>query len=345
MLTTPRQPQPAQIGTIVLFTLACLLYLGMFAILSDSNGADPATRGLGTAFASMFGFALWLVLAILLLLAAAAGAMPKWAGIAAVILLPLSGVAAFIAANTDGEKGGWPILVPLLIPLPIALYALWARLPALHRAMPAGIASAAAWGIVILLGAAPLARGTLDALPDAARDQRIAQDNRERQEKTQREEQEARGREEAKFAALNPDSPLRGYVEYLATGDSRFRQAVAGARQVKSRQSDIAGLLKDGRIVALQEMWRLDLAATPELCAAYGSALRTEASKINKTRSDYLSVAMDLERQMPNIKWLGGVRCDLSPALTVLEANVRAVSDSPRMDQFADSVAALKMTP
>ena len=344
-MQTATPPRRATIGMFVLFALACLLYLGMFALLSNSSGGEPATRGLGTAFATMFGFALWIVLAILLALGAAGGAMPKWSAVAAAILLPLSGIAAFVAANGSGNQPGWMILAPLLIPPPIALYAIWARLPALHRAMPPATTSVAAWGLVLLLTIVPLTRAAVNSLPDAERDAKIAGEYKAFQDKMEREQREANEREQAKFAVLNPDSPLRGYVEYLAPGDSRFREAVAGARQVKSRQEDAAALLKNGRILALQEMWRLDLAATPELCGAYGAALRAEAFKINKTRSDYIGVAMDLERQMPNIKWLAGARCDLSSALTLLEMNVRAVSDSPRMDRFADSVAALKPPP
>lgn len=93
---------------------------------------------------------------------------------------------------------------------------------------------------------------------------------------------------------------------------------------------------------ALQELWRLDIAPGPELCAAYAGALRQEASKITRARSDHLSVAMDLERQLPNLDWLTGAGCDLNDSLASAETNVRAVSDSSRMDQFAATLAALR---
>jgi hypothetical protein len=345
MPPAPRQSLTATIVMFLLFGLACFLYLVLLASTYDAHTSDAAGRGLAAAYAALFGGGLWIVLAIMLALGAARGAMPGWAAAAAVVLLPLSGLAAIEAAGlTDGSRG-WSFWLVALAPPLIAFYALWAKLLVLHRALPPTPTSAVIWGTILLLTIVPLTRAAVNSLPNAERDAKIAEEYKAFQDKMEREQREANEREWAKFAALNSDSPLRGYVEYLAPGDSRFREAVAGARQVKSRQGDAAALLKDGRILALQEMWRLDLAATPELCGAYGAALRAEAFKINKTRSDYIGVAMDLERQMPNIKWPAGARCDLGPALTLLETNVRAVSDSPRMDQFADSVAALKPPP
>jgi hypothetical protein len=52
--------------------------------------------------------------------------------------------------------------------------------------------------------------------------------------------------------------------------------------------------------------------------------------------------AIDLERQLPNIRWLVGKSCDLGAPLGLLESNVRAVADSDRMTQFADKLAALR---
>ena len=338
------QPRPLPIGTFVLFALACLPYFVMVAALSDSQGGDAAGRGMAAGFAFVFGMVLWFLLAIMLLLAAIRGAMPKWAAAAALILFPLSCAAALFALDSRGSGGAF--LVAALLPPLIALYAIWARLPALHPAMPPGITSAITWSVVFLLSAAPLVQAARNALPDPARDARLAEEGRIWQEKQQREEREAREREEARFAALKPDSPLDEYLEYLAPGDSRFHRAVAGARQVKGRQNDISVLLKGGKLTALQEMWRLDLAVTPELCAAYGSALYAETLKIDRARSsNYIGIALDMERQMPNVKWLVGGGCNLNNALALLETNVRKVSDSSRMDQFADSIAAIKSSP
>ena len=62
-------------------------------------------------------------------------------------------------------------------------------------------------------------------------------------------------------------------------------------------------------------MWRLDLAPSAELCVAYDAALYGEAMKVERGRGAYLSLAMDLERQLPNIQWLTGAGCNLDEAL------------------------------
>ncbi|MEA2807814.1 MAG: hypothetical protein QOJ17_1955, partial [Rhodospirillaceae bacterium] len=94
----------------------------------------------------------------------------------------------------------------------------------------------------------------------------------------------------------------------------------------------------------LRELWGFDVAPTEELCQAYGEALAGAAGKVTKARTDYLMTAIDLELQLPNIKWLAASRCDLGQPLGLLETNLRAVADSDRMTGFADKLAALRPT-
>lgn len=82
------------------------------------------------------------------------GRMPRWAAVAAVFLLPLSGVAAFVAVDMCSRHIGWAIVFPALLPALIALYAIWARFPQLHERLPEATTSAAAWSAVLAL--APL---------------------------------------------------------------------------------------------------------------------------------------------------------------------------------------------
>jgi hypothetical protein len=332
------------VGTILLLGLAGFLYALMMANLVDAQGTDAAGRGLAMAFGALIGLALWIVLAVLLVVAAVRGRMPAAARVAAVVLLPLSAVAVFVAIDRYDRPNGWFLLVPALLPPLIAFYGLWARLPALHTRMPALATSLAVGGAILAISVAPLAVSFVRSLPNPERDARRAAEAKAQLDKEQQEEREWRAREDAKFARLGPDSPLRAYLDYLASGDSRFQEALAGARQVKSRQADAVALLKEGKIIDLDDLWQLDLQPTPALCEAYGGALGGAASNIARARTDYLTVAMELERQLPNIKWLVGAHCDLGEPLGLLEARVRDVSDSPRMEQFADTVAALRQS-
>ena len=76
---------------------------------------------------------------------------------------------------------------------------------------------------------------------------------------------------------------------------------------------------------------------------AYGAALAGAAGKVAKTQSNYLGVALDLEGQLPNIRWLIANRCDLGQPLGLLAGNVLAVADSSRMTGFADTLEGLAL--
>jgi hypothetical protein len=330
------------VGTVIVFIIAAFLYVGVMASVGDLQRSDAAGRGLAIGYGAVFGLGLWLALAILVLLAYVGGAMPRWVAAAMAVLLPLAGIATVFAAALYAETGGWPILVPALLPPIVALYALALRIPAF--AAPAQVNTIAV-GAVLVLSVVPLAVSYGRSHPGAdelARRQAAAQ---AAQVAREQEERDARTREIAAFKALDPDSSLRDYLDYLAPGDSRFKEAVAGARLVKSRQTDAVALLREGKLLHLQELWRLDLAPTAELCGAYAIALGAEAMKVERGRGAYLALAMDLERQLPNIRWLAGAACDLDAALTTLETNLRAVSDSERLSKFADTVRSYRKAP
>ncbi len=106
MPPAPRQSLPGTIVTFLLFGLACSLYLVLLASTYDAHTSDGAGRGLAAAYAALFGGVLWIVLAIMLALGAARGAMPGWAAVAAVVLLPLSG--PWIWNGRCRISNGWP---------------------------------------------------------------------------------------------------------------------------------------------------------------------------------------------------------------------------------------------
>lgn len=326
-------------GTVIVFIVATILYVAMMTSVSDLPRGDAAGRGLAIGYAVISGLGLWLALAVMLLLAFIGGPMPRWTGAAMLILLPLAGIAAVFAGALYAETGGWPILAPALLPPIVALYALALRFPAFGA--PPASTSAAVVAIVTLLSIVPLVVSYVRAHPGAAEQARRQEAAQAQQAAREREAKEAIEREIAAFNKLGPASSLRDYLDYLAPGDSRFDEAVRGARQVVSRHGDAIALLREGRIDGLQELWRLDLTPTPDLCTAYGAALGAEAAKVQRGRGAYLAVAMDLERQLPNIRWLAGARCDLGQALTTLETNLRA-ADSERLTKFADTVASFR---
>lgn len=338
--------QPASPGfpwvTTILLVVVAFLYAVFLANLLGARGSDAAGRGMALGFAALTGLVLWLVLSALFAVSILNGRMPAYAAASAVVLLPLSAVAAAAAAGLHGDdRGDWLIAVPVLLPPLLAVYALWARLSGLHTILESTATTIVVGGAIVLLTVVPVVLATIERMPDPARDAAEAARIKAYEEEALRRGQEAAEREAVRFARLGPASPLRDYLEYLPPGHSRYREAIAGARVVTQRNAEAAALLRDGAIGQLADLRRLDI--DPSIvCEAFGTALRAEAGKIVRTRSDYLTVALDLERQLPNIEWLVNSNCDLGESLSEVATRIRTVSDSSRLDTFADTLAALR---
>jgi hypothetical protein len=331
----------APVGTILLLVLAAFLYAAMLACIGDAANGDAFGRALASAYGAILGGVLWLILAALLIIAVARGRMPLWATIVIAVLWPLSGFAAAMAGDAYARGDSSAIWVAALLPPLFALYALWARLPALHTTFRAGATNAVFGAAIAFFTLAPLVAATRAALPDPERDARLEAAGKAQEAERAKERQAQLDRDEAEFTSLGPDSPLADYLIYLSSM-AYGERALAGIRQVKNRQGDSIVLLQKGPLDNLRELWRFDVAPTAELCQAYGAALSAAASQITKARTDYLMIATDLELQLPNMKWLFANGCDLGQSIGLLEANVRAVEDSDRMTKFADRLAALR---
>jgi hypothetical protein len=150
MATVLRSRQVVPYGTILLFALTCGLYVTMLANISFSVGGGEAS--FSQAIAALFAVVgLWIALAVLLFVGAIMGEMPRWSVVVAFILVPLSGVATTVAIDMCSRRIAWAVIVPTLLPLPIALYAAWARWPRVHASLPDKESSIIAWGLVFTL--------------------------------------------------------------------------------------------------------------------------------------------------------------------------------------------------
>lgn len=337
--TTPGFPW----GTTILLLLAALLYLAFLANLLGARGSDAAGRGMAMGFAAILGFLLWLVIAALFAVAILRGRMPAYGIAAALVLVPLSALAAASAAGFYSEGRSALVAVPLTLPPLLALYALGARFVGWHEALPSTPVTMVLGGAIVALTIVPLVLAVVEFAPNEARDAVRAERMKAAEAEEQKRQQEAEAEEAARLAGLGPDSSLDGYLDFLLPGDPRFDLAVAGARLVKSRNADAAALLSSNRLDDLAELWRLDIDPAA-VCSAYTAALRAAASQISRLNPTHISAAIDLERQLANMEWLVTARCDLGESLDDVEAKVRAVADSARIIDFADKVAALRQS-
>lgn len=213
---TPTHSSPAPIGAIALLLLACILYFFfMLPVLDNMSGSDPSGSGgegryaaaWSQFFAIVFGGSLWIVLGILLLIGRAKGEMPRRAAIVTGFLFPLSGIAAGIAVEQSYVyPGGWSFLVPVLQPPLIALYAMWARLPAIHTALQPKITSSIMLGMIGVLAMAPLPLSYLDQQQAPARWARQKEQSEAEAAKLAAEWEKQKQTDEDKFQQLTPDS-------------------------------------------------------------------------------------------------------------------------------------------
>lgn len=324
-------------GFVGLLPVAAFFYLGMVGNLLSDGASDLAGRGLVMAVAAACGALLWLCLVGLYVLAGASGRLPRAAAFAAIALLPLSAIAAAVATAWAGERGTWLLAAPVGLPPLLALYALWARVPAWHRALPPGATTAGFGLAILLLTAVPLVVGWNETEADPQRTAARAERDRQRTAEDARRSREAAEAEAARFASLGPDSSLGDWIDSLYGDDDRRRAALAGIRTVRSRNEDAVALLAAGRLNDLEFLWRFDL-DPGKICGAYAAALRRQAGAIEQGRPGWVASALDVERQLDNIRWLGGAGCDLDAVLAQLETRIRAIADNVRLTALADAV-------
>jgi hypothetical protein len=148
----------APLGMMALLALAAVLYVAL--LVTSAAPLEGGEASYSQAWGALLLTAwLWVVLALALVVGAATGRMPLAAGIAAMLLHPISGIAAFVAIDAVSRHVQGALGVVALLPPLIAFYALWARLPSLNASAPAGVVGVAVWGAVALLSAAAFATG------------------------------------------------------------------------------------------------------------------------------------------------------------------------------------------
>src|SRR5579859_3874690 len=119
-------------GFVVAFLVTCLLFAITVATVDQSRSSDAAGNAMSDAFAAMFAGALWIALAVLLVMAAVAGRMVSWAPWALFVLVPVALVAFFLAIGRFGEGDRSALIVVMALPALLILYAGWVRFPALQ---------------------------------------------------------------------------------------------------------------------------------------------------------------------------------------------------------------------
>jgi len=327
---------------IVVLAVAVFLYAGMmanFGAIQDA-GSDAMGRGLAVGFGMIFLIAEWFLLAVLLVIGGVNGAMPVWAAMAALILLPASGFCAGMVLFLL-DRGGNSLyqLVPGLLAPMWAGYALWARLPSLHRVLRPMATSLAALLAVVILGAVPLPRLIAEqaARPAPGAPQQSGLRLLDEEEKKIREETVA------KYHTLTPDSPLWEWGNFF--NDPEFgAQAISQARQLTHRQADAEDELRIGSGAPLLWHDQIDLAATPAFCTAARGFLVHNAKEHRPPapETDFLAEKDFFTRYEPGMHWLIASNCSLDDALAGIREAVAEYKETDGRDAYLAHLAAFK---
>ena len=331
----------ARISVVVLLVLACLVWLVLVALAATLNSSDPAGNAMSYSFAMLMTVALWVVLAVLLLVSGFDGAMPRRVGLSALVLVPLSGAAAMAAVNLlEGRAdltAKWPIILLVLVPFLLMFYAGWSFFPAWRSVVPPNAANIAVWSVVLFLSLLPW-----PALRSRATRDANAQANTGLQE--QREKELARAENVVAFQRLTPESPLQDWLAFVTNGNELRDSAFAGIRRLARRQADAETLISQGDDLPMMELRNLDLEITPRFCGIAVEFLRKDADSFRPTTAAarYDVVSYRIERHLLTMRWLAANECDCAAAVSAYETTARLYEDSPERARFLAALAKVR---
>jgi hypothetical protein len=256
-----------------------------------------------------------------MLIAFLKGAVPKPAVLAAVILVPVSGVVAFAALELLSKPYlppfRWPLVLPVLMPPLIVAYCFWALLPGLRAKFPAHVTAGVIWGAVLMLCVAivPLQQMREHALDVID------------QELTKYDED---------YAKLAADAPLKDWLPFLETRNETKKNEVLGRmRKLERRQSEAELMLERGDF-PLRYLGSLDLTPTVSICDKARALLRKRVEPLVLKTSDpkpYREIGGQVSDALVVMKWLVGYECSCDAESLAWETMAKTY-DKPNYDVY-----------
>jgi hypothetical protein len=336
----------AQVACILLIVVAGFLWVYVSALSLELRGSDPAGNALAAGFAALGAIALWLLLAILLVVAGTAGEMPWWAGVAAVVLVPASGFAVQVGLEMAGRDGGyrWLAVVPMGVPGLIMVYAVWSVFLSAHALVNSRVLGIGVWGAISVLTALPLLarearRRAIAAIPPKTTEELAA-------EKAAR-DAEYRKQRAATFASLTADSPFWQWWDFAQEGSEFRAEALAGLSKVNHREEQIAKIIEQGgRRELFLILPRLELRATPEIEGGVRVYLQDQVKYLmpyDPEKPMATTVVTEwFEQYFPTIRWLVGNGGSCNEELSAIAEAVRKYPDCPERQNFLAALGGLR---
>ena len=282
--------------------------------LTSLDSSDAAGNAMAQGLTALVAIVVWALLAIVALLCWAKGRMPAWAGLAALLLVPGSGVAAFSALDLLGHSNlppfGWPAFAIAAPPPLILAVCLWAITPPLRERLPANAVAFPLWGAVLALS---LSVAPMQAMRDAALQKQA----------------DALAAWRAEVAATPADAPLWRWTSLLGRGFYEEDQVVETIRKLDRRQSDAETMLKRGDF-PLADLNRFDLDPTPAVCAGAKAELQAQVTPLVAAKPQarpYADVSDKVEAALAAMSWLTGYACAVEAELQAWQTMAEGYRD------------------
>ncbi len=319
-MAAPAKPSSAAVAVCIGFgVLAALIYALTLATLSSLADSDAAGNAYAQAYGAIEIIILWLLLAVMTLIAALKGDMPWPAMIAAVVLIPASGVAALSAedllARPDISPLLYPLIIPALVPPLVAASCFRALLPRLRAMVPARAAAGSIWGAVLIVS---LAIFPLMQQRDVANEGFAA----------------TRKQYADDFAKLPADAPLWDWVPFLQTRDETRANATLARIRVLARRQDDAEIMLDRGDFPLGFLGRFDLTPTQAICDKARNLLRRKVQPLalaTPNSKPYAQIAAQVADALAAMKWLVGYGCNSDDEALAWQTMANAYKD-PNFD-------------
>ena len=317
MTATPPAPKPsdsAVAASIVLGVVIGLLWLLHLATVASLGHSDAAGNGIGEAYAEIQIIALWVLLAAMTVIAGVASRAPKPAKLAALVIVPVSGLVAMAAADLLAHAYIapflWPIIIPALVPPLLVAWCFLALSAWKLRRETANMATG------VLLGAALVVCASiwpLSLMRHAVYEQEAARLKKY----------------DEGLAAVPAGAPLWAWTPFLDTPDDTKRAKVLDSiRSIGERQSQAETMLDRGDF-PIGYLGSFDLDPTAALCEKARSLLRKQAELLvlaAPNSKPYADIALQVSDAVSGMDWLVGYGCSCDAEAAAWESMAKGYS-------------------
>ncbi len=295
----------------------------------DTTGDRDIFAGLRWILAYLLVPVCWYCIVALFFSLAAQRVLPSWIGYAAILLLPASCVAAWIAIYLlEYSPERWPFVIPVGVPLLLALYIVALLQPSLRgfaASLPVNLAI-----VAVLLWLSVSVWPVLGRL-NRTRDTLRVDAERIRVEAAAKAEEQKHNENLEKIRNMSPNVHIAEWFSLLADESGVRQEAIEAVKKVPRRQGDVVDCLQSGIPAVMRLVPDLDLEYTPELCAAAHAYFEKNARQMELgTRAP-----QPYERQWavefagPGVRWFHAHGCDCGQGIAALEKVIQTYLDSP----------------